>query len=106
MITEIPEVALRLVEHQQSVTYGNTINLEATITSIPAPLCIQWKKCGTIIHSDGNKYIMQNSNGRNAKLSIRCLDFDDSGEYTISVANALGAGEYDIKIDVKGNRSK
>lgn len=97
---------MRLVEQQQSVTYGNTINLEATITSIPAPSYIQWKKCETLIHSDGIKYIMQNSNGRYAKLSIRCLDFDDSGEYTISVANALGSDKYDIKIDVKGTTSK
>lgn len=46
---------------------------------------------------------MQNLNGNNPKLLTQCLDFDDSGEYTISVANAFGQAEDDIEKDVKGN---
>lgn len=72
------------------VTYGSTITLEAEITSCPKPLSIEWTKDNKIIDADDQQFVIDNSYTCNSKLSIRSLDFDDSGKYTVSVNNALG----------------
>lgn len=60
------------------VTYGNTITLEAKITSHPAPVLIVWKKDNKTIDADDQKYVKDNSHPRISKLSTRSLDFNDS----------------------------
>lgn len=84
------------------MTYGHTITIEATVSSIPKASCIEWKKNDTTIQSDGRKLIIDKSNEGQPTLTILCLDFDDSGNYAISVTNALGSTEKEICIKVKG----
>lgn len=85
------------------MTYGNTITLKATITSQPLPTHIDWEKDGKKIYSDGRKFIFDSSiEDGTQRLTIRCLDFDDSGKYTIIVTNELGATKKDISVNVTG----
>lgn len=85
------------------MTYGNTITLEATITSHPIPTHISWEKDEKKIYSDGRKFVFDSSiEDGTQRLTIRCLDFDDSGKYTIIVTNELGATKTDINVNVAG----
>lgn len=84
------------------MTYGNTITIEATVDSSPKALNIEWKKNDNTIQSDGRKFIIDESKKAKPRLIIICLDFDDSGNYAISVTNALGSTEKEICINVKG----
>lgn len=91
-----------LSKQSSLVTYGNTIILEAKITSHPAPVLIVWKKDNKTIDADDQKYVIDNSHACISKLSIRSLDFDDNGKYTVFVNNALGSTHDETNIDVKG----
>lgn len=84
------------------MSYGNTVTIEAIVDSSPKALNIKWKKNDNTIHSDGKKIIIDESNKAKPTLTILCLDFDDSGNYSISVTNALGSTEEEICINVKG----
>lgn len=85
------------------MTYGNTITLEATITSHPLPTQISWEKDKKTIYSDGRKFVFDSSIGDGTqRLTIRCLDFEDNGKYSIIVTNELGATETDINVNVAG----
>lgn len=103
MITATPMVNLDISEQSQSVEYGNTITLEATIISRPAPTSIEWKKDETIIHSDVKKIVIDNSDEQIKKLIIRSFDFEDIGKYTITVVNALGSAQDEVDMNVTGN---
>lgn len=100
--TEKPIVTLNIPSQSQSVTYGHTITLDATVISIPKASCIEWKKNANTIQSDGRKFIIDKSNESQPTLTILRLDFDDSGNYAIFVTNALGSTEKEICIKVKG----
>lgn len=100
IITDKPLVIFEIASQTQS--YGNTISLEATITSHPLPTNIHWEKDEKEICSDGRKFVIDNSVKESPKLTIRCLDFEDGGKYTIIVTNALGSTEKDIVINVRG----
>lgn len=89
-------------KQSQSVTYGNTINLEATIVSLPAPVSIQWGKDGDPIQSDSIKFATDRLDDGTNRLSIRYLEFNDSGKYSVLVTNALGSTYKEIDIVVKG----
>lgn len=85
------------------MTYGNTITLEATITSNPLPTHISWEKDKKKIYPDGRKFVFDSSiEDGTQRLIISCLDFDDSGKYTIIVTNELGTTETDIRVNVAG----
>lgn len=101
-MTETPIVTLKIPTQSQSVTYGNTIILEATVDSSPEALNIEWKKNDDTIKSDGRKFIINKSNKAKPTLTIMCLDFDDSGDYAISMTNALGSTNAKICLNVKG----
>lgn len=102
ILTEKPIVTLKITTQSQPVTYGNTITLDATVDSSPEALNIEWKKNDDTIQSDGRKFIIDKSNKAKPTLTILCLDFDDSGNYAISVTNALGSTEEKISFNVKG----
>lgn len=89
------------------MTYGNTITLLATITARPPPSLIEWRKDDNIINVGDGKFVINNSDDMimSSKLSIRCLDFDDNGIYTVFVRNALGSTQEEIEITVKGTFS-
>lgn len=93
---------MKIPTKSQSATYGNSITIEATVDSSPEALDIKWKKKNYTIKSDGRKFIIDESNKAKPTLTILCLDFDDSGNYTISVTNALGSTEENFCINVKG----
>lgn len=77
--------------------------MEATITSHPLPTHISWEKDKKKIYSDGRKFVVDSSiEDGTQRLTIRCLDFDDCGNYTIIVTNELGATETDISVNVAG----
>lgn len=85
------------------MTYGNTITLKATITSHPLPTYISWEKDKKKISSDGRKFVFDSSiDVGTQRLTIRCLDFDDSGKYNIIVTNELGTTKKDISVEVAG----
>lgn len=88
--------------HSPLVAYGHTITLDAKIVSCPEPLSIEWTKDNKIIYADDQKYVINNSHACSSKLSIRSLDFDDSGKYIVSVNNAIGSTHDETDIDVKG----
>lgn len=93
---------VNISKETQSTSYGDTITLNAKITSRPQPSSVQWKKDDQFIHADGRKYTIENPNGCSTKLSICCLNFEDSGKYTVYVNNAIGTTTDDIDINVKG----
>lgn len=100
MFVEKPSV--KLSKQSQLVTYGNTITLFATITARPAPSLIEWRKDNNIINVNDGKFVIDNSDHLNPQLSIRCLDFDDNGVYTVIVHNAFGSTKDEMEIAVKG----
>lgn len=103
MITAKPMVNLDISKQSQSVEYGNTITLEASIISRPAPTSIEWKKDETVIHSDMKKILIENSDEQVKKLIIRSFDFEDSAKYSITVVNAVGSAQDEFDINVTGN---
>lgn len=94
---------MKIPTKSQSGTYGNSITIEATVDSSPEALDIKWKKKNYTIKPDGRKFIIDESNKAKPTLTILCLDFDDSGNYTISATNALGSTEENFCINVKGD---
>lgn len=98
----VEEPSVNLSKQSQLVTYGNTITLIATITARPAPSLIEWRRDNNIINVNDGKFVIDNSDHLNPKLSIRCLDFDDNGVYTVFVRNAFGSTHDEMEITVKG----
>lgn len=93
---------VNISKETQSTSYGDTITLNAKITSRPQPSLVQWMKDNQIINADGRKYVIENTNGCSSKLSICCLNFEDSGKYSVFVNNAIGLAKDVIDIKVKG----
>lgn len=59
------------------------------------------EKDNDVIKADGKKYFLDIADKYNPKLSIICLEFADSGKYSIFVENALGTTQDQIDINVK-----
>lgn len=90
---------VNLSKSSQSIACGDNITLDAKINSIPPPSSVEWKKDNDIIKADGKKIVLEIEDKYNQKLCIYCLEFADSGKYSISVENALGTtkDQLDIK---------
>lgn len=98
---EFPKVRRKHPTELQSVTYGNTIILEAEFFATPPLTKIRWEKNTNVIYPDSKKFSEDSSKAGIVKLIISNTDFDDSGRYWIKVTNARGSAKEHRDVNVK-----
>lgn len=103
LFTDKPDVQLKISPQYEPVTYGNTILIEAQVQSLPPLTGIRWDKDKKVIHADNLKYFENKSDGQNPTLTIERVDFNDSGNYGITITNDLGSAEDHRSIQVGGS---
>ena len=101
LISDTPNVKMRLSFESQPLKCGYTIILEAKIVSCPSLTSVQWTHNQDVIHEDA-RIRFDYSDQINPKLLIHNASFDDNGNYFIAVTNILGSAEDQLDIIVEG----
>lgn len=85
--------------------YGNAITLQAEVKPFLDSSTVTWtsyKKGNREQITHSGKFFINNSDTRYPKLLIDNLDFNDNGQYVVTVTNAFGTGSADIEIKIGG----
>lgn len=85
--------------------YGNSITLQAEVEPFLDSSTVTWtsyKKGNREQITHSGKFFINNSDTRYPKLLIDNLDFNDNGQYVVTVTNAFGTGSADIEIKIGG----
>lgn len=105
MITEKPEVCLEMTGQSKKVPYGTTFTLRADVKSYPAPK-IRWTRekdgCIEDINQKDGKFVVNNSNKNSPNLTITNFDFNDNGNYSITVSNEIDSVSDSVQLNVEG----
>lgn len=104
-IIDKPMVNLSIIEQPESVMYGNSITLQAEVEPFLDSSTVTWtryKKGNKERITHSGKFFIDNSDTRYPKLLIDNLDFNDNGQYVVTVKNARGTGSADIEIKIGG----
>lgn len=105
MITEKPEVCLEMTGQSKKVPYGTTFTLRADVKSYPAPK-IRWTRetdgCIEDINQKDGKFVVNNSNKNSPNLTIKNFDFNDNGNYSITVSNEIDSVSDSVQLNVEG----
>lgn len=104
-IIDKPMVNLSIIEQPESVMYGNSITLQAEVEPFLDSSTVTWtryKKGNKERITHSGKFFIDNSDTRYPKLLIDNLDFNDNGQYVVTVTNARGTGSADIEIKIGG----
>lgn len=105
-----PVVHLSVLEQSNIVSYGQSITLQADITSCLAPSNIQWtrsrdKNEKKEIKEKSGKFVIDNLETSCSKLTIEKFDFSDNGNYSITVSNSVGTVSKDLQLKVEGKQN-
>lgn len=98
-------VNLSIIEQPESVMYGNSITLQAEVEPFLDSSTVTWtryKKGNKERITHSGKFFIDNLDTRYPKLLIDDLDFNDNGQYVVTVTNARGTGSADIEIKIGG----
>lgn len=104
-IIDKPMVNLSIIEQPESVMYGSSITLQAEVEPFLDSSTVTWtryKKGNKERITHSSKFFIDNSDTRYPKLLIDNLDFNDNGQYVVTVTNARGTGSADIEIKIGG----
>lgn len=104
-IIDKPMVNLSIIEQPESVMYGSSITLQAEVEPFLDYSTVTWtryKKGNKERITHSGKFFIDNSDTRYPKLLIDNLDFNDNGQYVVTVTNARGTGSADIEINIGG----
>lgn len=104
-IIDKPMVNLSIIEQAESVMYGSSITLQAEVEPFLDSSTVTWtryKKGNKERITHSGKFFIDNSDTRYPKLLIDNLDFNDNGQYVVTVTNARSTGSADIEIKIGG----